>query len=98
MESVEVSEEMVVETTMELKAPGKRDVEGEAENGHHHKKAKHGGLEGLQDLLGSTRLAQLEKRKQDILMLEHNCSIGHALRVWPYLGFTPESLELNMFL
>lgn len=82
METVNVSEEVVMETTtVGMKPPSKREVEADAENGHHRKKAKHAGLEGLQDILSRTRLAQLEKKKQEILMLEHNCSIGHALRV-----------------
>lgn len=59
----------------------KREGEDEGENGLQHKKARHDGLDDIQEILRTTKLADLERKRQNIVALEHNSTIGQALKV-----------------
>lgn len=64
------------------KGHGKREGEVEEEENHTHvKKQRLDGLESLQEVLRNTKLAELEHKRQHIVQLEHNSTIGHALKV-----------------
>eukprot|EP00884_Botryococcus_braunii_P011192 jgi/Botrbrau1/20073/Bobra.200_1s0077.1 len=73
----------------------KREGDEDSENGLQHKKARHDGLDDIQEILRNTKLADLERKRQKIVALEHNSTIGQALKLNGFECFAAAVLQAS---